>query len=56
MCVSIQSFTSSNLANYIDRHQKQALTFMLRREEGWAVNGSCKDIWRKDDYENGETR
>ncbi|MCJ1426373.1 hypothetical protein MMC29_004276 [Sticta canariensis] len=37
-------------------HQKQALTFMLRREEGWALNSSCKDIWRKDEYEDGQSR
>lgn len=27
-------------------HQKQALTFMERREKGWAYVGSGKDIWR----------
>ncbi|SPO00197.1 related to global transactivator [Cephalotrichum gorgonifer] len=26
-------------------HQKQALTFMLRREEGWSMKGPHKDIW-----------
>ncbi|KAF4631765.1 hypothetical protein G7Y89_g6362 [Cudoniella acicularis] len=26
-------------------HQKQALTFMLRREKGWALDGSWPDIW-----------
>ena len=30
------------------RHQRQALTFMLRREKGWALNGSFQDLWRKD--------
>ncbi|KAH9219297.1 SNF2 family N-terminal domain-containing protein [Leptodontidium sp. 2 PMI_412] len=25
-------------------HQKQALTFMLRREQGWQLDG-CRDIW-----------
>ncbi|KAI0183059.1 SNF2 family N-terminal domain-containing protein [Xylaria flabelliformis] len=28
----------------LERHQKQALTFMLRREQGWAFDSS-KDIW-----------
>ncbi|KAK5653426.1 hypothetical protein OQA88_8911 [Cercophora sp. LCS_1] len=27
------------------RHQKQGLTFMLRREQGWAFDGSRPDIW-----------
>ncbi|KAK5987284.1 SMARCA3-like protein [Cladobotryum mycophilum] len=27
------------------RHQKQALTFMQRREHGWAMDGSSPDIW-----------
>ncbi|KAI8195213.1 alpha-1 6-mannosyltransferase subunit [Colletotrichum sp. SAR 10_65] len=27
------------------RHQKQALTFMLRREQGWAFDGTRPDIW-----------
>ncbi|KAF7954691.1 hypothetical protein EAE96_005810 [Botrytis aclada] len=27
------------------RHQKQALTFMLRREEGWNFNDVASDIW-----------
>ena len=28
------------------RHQKQALTFMLQREEGWALGGHHRDIWK----------
>lgn len=27
------------------RHQLQALTFMLHREQGWAWDGSKADIW-----------
>ncbi|KAI1748343.1 SNF2 family N-terminal domain-containing protein [Xylaria castorea] len=30
----------------LERHQKQALTFMLRREQGWAFDSS-KDIWAR---------
>lgn len=29
-------------------HQKQALTFMLQRESGWAMNGHHKDIWKEE--------
>ncbi|PMD50139.1 uncharacterized protein K444DRAFT_546687 [Hyaloscypha bicolor E] len=29
----------------LERHQKQALTFMLQREQGWAFNGQTPDIW-----------
>ncbi|KAH7627454.1 SNF2 family N-terminal domain-containing protein [Sordaria sp. MPI-SDFR-AT-0083] len=28
------------------RHQRQALTFMQRREEGWSLNGERQDIWK----------
>ena len=31
------------------RHQKQALTFMLRRERGWAFDGKETDIWETSD-------
>ena len=30
------------------KHQKQALTFMLQREEGWALGGHHKDIWKEE--------
>ncbi|KAM0314130.1 hypothetical protein ACHAO8_004916 [Botrytis cinerea] len=29
------------------RHQKQALTFMLRREEGWNFDDTASDIWSR---------
>ena len=29
------------------RHQKQALTFMLTRERGWALQNSHGDIWKQ---------
>lgn len=29
----------------LHRHQKQALTFMLRREQGWSFDGKHPDIW-----------
>lgn len=29
-------------------HQKQALTFMLQRENGWAMNGHHKDLWKEE--------
>ncbi|KAH7308821.1 SNF2 family N-terminal domain-containing protein [Rhexocercosporidium sp. MPI-PUGE-AT-0058] len=31
-------------ADYAASHQKQALTFMLRREQGWQLDG-CRDVW-----------
>jgi hypothetical protein len=31
------------------RHQKQALTFMLRREQGWDFTAQGQDIWEKAD-------
>jgi hypothetical protein len=35
------------------RHQKQALTFMLERENGWACDGSRPDIWKVEDWDSG---
>jgi len=29
-------------------HQKQALTFMLRREHGWAFDEPYRDVWTRD--------
>ena len=36
------------LTTKLYKHQKQALTFMLQRERGWALDGHHKDIWSKD--------
>ncbi|KAH8652844.1 SNF2 family N-terminal domain-containing protein [Ilyonectria robusta] len=33
------------IATSLERYQKQALTFMLRREQGWAFDGARPDIW-----------
>ena len=34
------------------KHQKQALTFMMQRERGWAIDGHRKDLWtaQEDSY------
>ena len=40
--------TPHNLSTELYKHQKQALTFMLRRERGWVMNGQHKDIWREE--------
>ena len=32
------------------RHQKQALSFMLRREKGWAFEAKGADIWEILDF------
>lgn len=34
------------VSNEQSSHQKQALTFMIRREQGWDVEGT-QDIWTK---------
>ena len=36
-----------NLSTKLYKHQKQALTFMMQRERGWAMDGHHKDIWRE---------
>jgi SWI/SNF-related matrix-associated actin-dependent regulator of chromatin subfamily A3 len=35
------------IATFLFKHQKQALTFMLRRERGWNLHGRPEDVWRK---------
>jgi len=35
------------------RHQKQALTFMLKREQGWAFGDNQPDIWESIDTDQG---
>ena len=34
------------LSTELYRHQKQALTFMMQRERGWAMDGNHRDIWK----------
>jgi hypothetical protein len=36
------------------RHQKKALTFMTKREEGWQHDGSNEDLWVKEVDETGQ--
>ena len=40
--------TPTNLSTELYKHQKQALTFMIQRERGWAMDGHHKDIWREE--------
>ncbi|KAH6692827.1 SNF2 family N-terminal domain-containing protein [Leptodontidium sp. MPI-SDFR-AT-0119] len=42
---------SESVTTSLFPHQKQALTFMLRREQGWQLDG-CRDIWtaKRDAY------
>ncbi len=35
-------------------HQKQALSFMLQREQGWQLDGRGKDIWSQGIDQNGQ--
>ena len=44
----VECKTPFSLSTELYRHQKQALTFMIRREKGWALNGSLQDIWKKE--------
>ena len=36
------------LSTELYKHQKQALTFMMQRERGWAMDGHHRDIWTED--------
>lgn len=35
------------------KHQKQALTFMIQRERGWALSGHHKDVWKEQKEASG---
>ena len=37
-----------DLRTQLYKHQKQALTFMLQRERGWALDGHHRDIWKSE--------
>ncbi|ROW16619.1 hypothetical protein VPNG_01634 [Cytospora leucostoma] len=37
----------------LKRHQRQALTFMIRREQGWAFDEKDADIWEAKDTNRG---
>ncbi|KAF2680949.1 P-loop containing nucleoside triphosphate hydrolase protein [Lentithecium fluviatile CBS 122367] len=41
----VETLPSILIKTTLHRHQKQALTFMLRRERGWRVNDAWPDIW-----------
>jgi hypothetical protein len=45
--------TPSELATSLYDHQMQGLTFMVRRENGWILDGETEDIWSKIVHENG---
>ena len=42
------SYTPQGLSTELYKHQKQALTFMMQREGGWAMDGHHKDVWREE--------
>ncbi|KAL9138566.1 MAG: hypothetical protein Q9175_000194 [Cornicularia normoerica] len=50
------AYTPQNLSNLLYKHQKQALTFMMQRERGWAMDGHHKDIWREEHDSFGRSR
>ena len=50
------AYTPQNLSNELYKHQKQALTFMMQRERGWAMDGHHKDIWREEHDSFGRSR
>ena len=40
-----------DLRNNLYQHQKQALTFMMQREDGWSLDGHHTDIWKREEVE-----
>ncbi|KAK4164613.1 SNF2 family N-terminal domain-containing protein [Cladorrhinum sp. PSN259] len=49
-----EAFQPPSIKTPLAKHQKQALTFMLGRENGWSWDGSRPDIWEVEDLENGK--
>ena len=47
--------TPHALATNLYNHQKQALTFMTQREQGWAMEEQHKDIWKRERTPQGHT-
>ncbi|KAI9149178.1 putative SWI/SNF-related matrix-associated actin-dependent regulator of chromatin [Paramyrothecium foliicola] len=43
----------SNVQTTLQRHQKQALTFMLYREQGWSPGAQRPEIWQSTDTQDG---
>ncbi|KIW10369.1 hypothetical protein PV08_11331 [Exophiala spinifera] len=46
----------SAIASKLHAHQRQALTFMIERENGWNLSGTRKDIWKSYLTAFGDTR
>ena len=44
-----------NLSTELYKHQKQALTFMMQRERGWAMDGHHRDIWMEEHDSFGQS-
>ena len=47
--------TPKSLSTELYKHQKQALTFMMQRERGWALDGHQRDIWKMEKDIHGGT-
>lgn len=44
------------LLTFLHKHQKQALAFMLKREQGWVLDGAMPDLWRLETGTDGCTQ
>jgi len=44
----LEAIPPSDLHTSLYKHQRQALTFMLQRESGWAMDGCHSDIWNEE--------
>lgn len=49
----LEAASPEALCTVLYRHQKQALTFMMQRERGWAMSGHHKDIWKEETEASG---
>lgn len=51
----VDTVSPDALSTDLYKHQKQALTFMMQRERGWAMSGHHKDIWKEETDTSGRT-
>ena len=44
----VETETPQTIQTQLHKHQKQALTFMKRRENGWMLEGHYTDVWKRE--------
>ena len=48
-----ETLAPPSVSTELFHHQKQALTFLLRRESGWGLKSDYQDVWKEEPGERG---